>query len=123
MLCFYDAYKLKREGEMSVKQPDQLKVSLKTLQEIVPHLQRLFNWILTVKTRIRFQGSPFDIYGEKWNNGISFSSNTLFFSRQLSFHQCFIFIDLYHTAVTGRPLAAAVKRDDFTSLKEGEEEK
>jgi hypothetical protein len=35
---------------------------------------------------------------------------------------CSIFIDLYPTAVTGRPLAAAVKRDDLTSLKEGEEE-
>jgi urocanate hydratase len=62
---FYDAYKLKREAECQLKKPDQLKVCLKTLQEIVLHLQRLFNWILTVETRIRFRGSPCDICDEK----------------------------------------------------------
>jgi hypothetical protein len=62
---FYDAYKLKREGECQLKKPDQLKVCLKTLQEIVPHLQRLFNRILTVGTRIRYQGSPCDNCGGK----------------------------------------------------------
>ena len=50
--------------------------------------------LLTIKTRVRFQGSPFRIYGGHCGNGTAFCATTLDFPRHLSCHQCFLFIHL-----------------------------
>jgi hypothetical protein len=64
---------------MSVKEAIPINGVPKDLQEIAPHLQQLFNWILTVETRIRFQGSPGAICGEKLEEWNKFSSSALLF--------------------------------------------
>ena len=92
--CLYDVYKIKWEAECQLKKPDPLKVCLKTFQEIVPQRQQLFNWILTVETRIRFRGSHVIFVVKNWKNGISVSSSNLPFSCQLPFHKGSIFSDL-----------------------------